>query len=307
MNDESLQDLYDAIESTGLIRRLFELARDEDLGKDGHPGDVTSIAFDVPDHTIRAHVRARDAGTLAGLACVPTMIDVFAPRTLLQKTLDDGSLFGPGDTLATLVGPAREVVEIERTLLNTLSRLSGVATLTARYVEAVGSGTRAHVYDTRKTTPGLRVLEKYAVRCGGGRSHRLGLHDAVLVKDNHIASVAPDSLAERLRAARARVTSPLQFVQVEVDSLPQLDALLALDAGVIDIVLLDNMTMDQLREAVARRDAHQPCLLLECSGGVRLDTIRDIARTGVDRISVGALTHQAVSLDIGLDVGIDGE
>lgn len=302
MTSQPLTDFYASLESAGFVRRLFELARDEDLGTHANPGDVTSIAFDLPNDTIRAHIRARDAGTLAGLACVPTMLDVFAPNVSFNPTKQDGGRLSRGDSLATLAGPAREVVALERTLLNTLSRLSGIATLTAQYVDAIGDDTRAHVYDTRKTTPGLRVLEKYAVRCGGGRSHRIGLHDAVLVKDNHIASVPAESLADRLRDARARVNTPLQFVQVEVDSLDQLDTLLALDAGIIDIVLLDNMTNEQLREAVARRDARQPSLLLECSGGVRLETVRDIARTGVDRISVGALTHQAVSLDIGLDV-----
>jgi nicotinate-nucleotide pyrophosphorylase (carboxylating) len=198
--------------------------------------------------------------------------------------------------LATVSGSLQSILAAERTALNFLQRLSGVASLTRKFVEAA-SGFRAQLLDTRKTTPGWRLLEKYAVRAGGGTNHRVGLYDAILIKDNHIAGLGGD-VRKAVQAARDFPGNAGLAVEVEVDTLVQLEYALAVHA---DIVLLDNMSLDQLRAAVSRRDAVSPRTLLEASGGVNLNTVRDIAATGVDRISVGAITHSATALDIGLD------
>jgi nicotinate-nucleotide pyrophosphorylase (carboxylating) len=251
---------------------------------------------------ISARLVAREAGVSAGLAALGEVLRAFGGASRAEALGRDGAPFRAGETLATLRGPAGEVLAAERTLLNLLSRLCGVATLTARYV-AGAANPRVRVLDTRKTTPGLRRLEKYAVRCGGGFCHRMGLYDGALIKDNHLADVG-GALTERLAdaARRARAMGDLRFVEVEVDSLGQLDAALSVEAGLIDIVLLDNMPVARLREAARRRDTARPGILLEASGGVTLETIRAIAASGVDRVSVGALTHQARSVDLGLDV-----
>lgn len=301
INALPLPELYRALSQTGLVRRLLELARDEDLGDHG---DVTSLVSIAPTQSGRAELVARSGGVIAGLAVVPELISVFAPDTAWTPLHHDGEEADSRCLLGTLSGPLRQILALERTMLNLIARLSGIATLTAQYVRALPAGCRAHVYDTRKTTPGNRMLEKYAVRCGQGRCHRLGLHDAMLIKDNHIAGIEPARLASVVQdaATRARAMRPLHFVEVEVDALDQFDSLLTLPQGLIDIVLLDNMPPDQLREAARRRDAQRPSLELEASGGVTLGTLPLIASTGVDRISVGALTHHAVSRDIALDV-----
>jgi nicotinate-nucleotide pyrophosphorylase (carboxylating) len=327
-NTMPLEEFYAMLARTGLVRRLVELAADEDLGilgerdesgrtsgrarvgREATPleycGDITTDASIPPDARASARVVARGAGVIAGLATVPVMLDVFTTDVRVTTHARDGQGVEAGAVLATLEGPTDEVLALERTLLNMIGRLSGIATQTSRYARAMGTGHRAGLYDTRKTTPGLRVLEKYAVRCGGGKSHRLGLHDAVLLKDNHLAGVGVGELAAFVArvAERARALSGGHgptFVECEVDSLEQLDALLALPKGVLDIVLLDNMDISGLREACARRDSRAPWLELEASGGVTLETIGEVARTGVDRISVGALTHSAVQLDVALD------
>lgn len=303
-NEHPLPELYRRLADTGLIARLLELARDEDLGP--MRIDLTGSAID-DDRRVEIELVARDAGVLAGLAAVPDLITVFDAQVAFCAHADDGDTFKAGDRLARFEGPLSDLVRIERTVLNLTSRLSGIATRTASFVRAIGDAP-ARLYDTRKTTPGLRMLEKYAVRCGGGHCHRLGLYDAVMFKDNHIAGIAPDRLADHARslatAARtAGMTAGIvpEFVCFEVDSIAQLEALLTVQPGIVDIVLLDNMPTETLREAVALRDRLRPALLLEASGGVSLDTIRAIAATGVDRISVGGLTHQAVSLDLGFD------
>jgi nicotinate-nucleotide pyrophosphorylase (carboxylating) len=214
----------------------------------------------------------------------------------------DGDAVQAGDLIATIVGPIRALFSLERVLLNFLQRLSGIATLTARYTAAV-AGTRAQILDTRKTTPGWRALEKYAVRCGGGTNHRFGLFDAMLIKDNHLACLASsvgtaEPIAAAVAAAKAAVPAG-GFVEIEVDTLEQLDRALACGP---DIILVDNLGPEALAEAVRRRDARGPGVLLEASGGVTLATVRALAETGVDRISVGALTHSAPALDIALDV-----
>jgi nicotinate-nucleotide pyrophosphorylase (carboxylating) len=220
--------------------------------------------------------------------------------------MEDGQLLEPGDSLGQIEGPARGILTAERIVLNALGRLSGIASLTRQYVEAAGE-TAARIYDTRKTTPGWRRLEKYAVRCGGGCNHRTGLFDAVLIKDNHLAlGVELSAAANRYSPAEAVVRArqftrdhaPGMIVEVEVDTIEQLADVLP--AGP-DIVLLDNMTPDQLREAVERRDTLAPQVELEASGGVDLRSVAAIAASGVDRISVGALTHSFTSLDLGLD------
>lgn len=305
LNALTLPELYKTLSQSGLVRRLLELAREEDLGI---AGDVTSLASVSPSLRSRAQIVARQPGVISGLAVVPELVSLFAPSIRAELRVADGTITTqPSTTIAVLEGSRRELLGIERTLLNVIGRMSGVATTAHRFVAALkhGGPLRAEVYDTRKTTPGLRVLEKYAVRCGGARCHRIGLFDAMLVKDNHIAGVSVGELPEVIRRASqaARAIQPdLSFVQVEVDSLDQLGAILTLPRGVVDIVLLDNMNLSQLSEAVRLRDASESRPALEASGGVRLDSVRAIGETGVDRISAGAITHGAVWLDIAMDI-----
>jgi nicotinate-nucleotide pyrophosphorylase (carboxylating) len=296
-----LPELYRRLAAGGLVQRLLELARDEDLGQGG---DVTTRACVPQGRRGRATLAARGGGVVAGLEAIEDLARVFAPGVRADLRVRDGDDLRGGEVLAVLGGPMCELLALERTMLNLVSRLCGVATLTRRYARAIPQGSRARLYDTRKTTPGLRVLEKYAVRCGGGFCHRMGLFDAVLIKDNHLAGVGAGELAEFVgRAAnQARQAPGVNFVEVEVDTLEQLAALLTLPRGAVDVVLLDNMDAPTLRRAAEMRDARLPGLELEASGGVTLATIGEIAGTGVDRISVGAITHQAVSLDLGLDV-----
>lgn len=294
----------------GGVRRLLELARDEDVGPASGVGDVTSLATVDAAAKVSAAVVARSGGVLSGLCCVPMIIEVFGAdrRVSWVAERDDGDHVDKGAIAGVLTGFARDVLVIERTLLNLVGRLSGIATRTARFVKLV-EGTRARVLDTRKTTPGLRALEKYAVRCGGGHSHRMGLYDAMLIKDNHLAHVPLGEVAGVVTAAARKGRElaalrrmPLSFVECEVDRLEQLAAIIAAGGCGVDIVLLDNMPTSQIREAVEMRDRAGIRLELEASGGVNEQTIRGIAETGVDRISVGGLTHQAVSLDVALDV-----
>jgi nicotinate-nucleotide pyrophosphorylase (carboxylating) len=311
LNALPLDTLYDELNTTGLADRLLRLAIDEDLGgPDASPSaDVTSAlvagARDVSQRVV-CDVRARTTGVLAGLRPATDLCAMFDGVTL-RAVRGDGDHFEPGEVVATVSGPGQLVTTAERPLLNLLGRLSGVATETSRYVRAAGDAVR--VCDTRKTTPGLRVLEKYAVRCGGGWLHRIGLFDAVLVKDNHLAGLDPDRVGQLAadvvaRAATLRDRSPAfardGFVEIEVDTLEQLAAIFRLSPGV-DVVLLDNMARGTLREAVAMRSVAGVRTELEASGGVTMEAIRDIARTGVDRISTGAITHHAVWIDFGLD------
>lgn len=296
-------EMYAKIRSTGLVRRLLELARDEDLGPQRR--DLTSELFCDQRAMVRCALAARQRCTVAGLAVVPDVLEVFGCADLVRcaAQVSEGDVAAHGQQVALIEGTTRAVLAVERTILNTIGRLSGVATQTRRYIEAMGPGVRSVLCDTRKTTPGLRVLEKYAVVCGGGVSHRMGLHDAVLVKDNHLAGVPIEDLAARVEemARRARGEHGCAFVEVEVDGLAQFDRLCEVERGLVQIVLLDNFASADLRTAVQMRDSRCPHLLLEASGGVNLETIREIAMTGVDRISVGALTHSADSADFGLD------
>lgn len=276
-------------------QRLIQWGLAEDLGT---AGDITSKSVLVDARTGQASIVARSSGVIAGLPALPMIAEMFDRAITVTTIASDGPV-EQKTTLAVLAGPIRSVLAIERLALNFLGRLSGVASLTAQYVAAV-NGTSARICDTRKTTPGWRYLEKYAVRIGGGINHRIGLHDWVLIKDNHLAELARrETHPIRAAVARARAAvKPGVVVEVEVDTLDQLNEALACRP---DIILLDNMHIDSLIEAVARRNATAPQVELEASGGVDLSTVASIARTGVDRISVGALTHSAKALDVALD------
>jgi nicotinate-nucleotide pyrophosphorylase (carboxylating) len=283
---------------------LIAMALTEDLGE---VGDITSTAT-IPGQAVgAARLVARSSGVLAGLPVVERLVADFELSKHWKPHRADGDPLEPGSLIARLAGPMRSLLAWERTALNFLQQLSGIATLTARYVGAV-AGTRAAIYDTRKTTPGWRALEKYAVRCGGGFNHRFGLYDAVLIKDNHLAwlqmvagPAARDPLAVAVAAARAN--TPLgTTIEIEVDSLEQLDRVLGCAP---DLILVDNFGPERLAEAVRRRNALAPSIPLEASGGINLASVSLMAQTGVERISVGALTHSAPALDIALDFEVE--
>lgn len=287
-------------------RSLVRLAVAEDLDRQQ---DWTTLSLVPAGATGAADVAARQAGVLAGLEAAAIVAQEYDPHLVFTPNMRDGEPLAKGDVVATLSGPARSLLTAERVILNMLSRLSGVASLTRQYVNAV-AGTAARIYDTRKTTPGWRRLEKLAVRAGGGFNHRLNLAAAVLIKDNHLAlgaaagqaAFSPAAAIEHARSFMAEVPDAPPgeswIVEVEVDTLDQLAEVLP--AGP-DIVLLDNMNCDTLRKAIELRNRVAPHISLEASGGVNLSTVRAIAETGVERISVGALTHNAVWLDLGLD------
>ncbi|HYV37275.1 MAG TPA: carboxylating nicotinate-nucleotide diphosphorylase [Gemmataceae bacterium] len=275
-------------------RKLIEMALAEDLGE---AGDITSKAVIPADLPGEAAFVARADGVVAGLsaaALVCSMVDV---NLAYNPELEDGARVKPGDFLATVDGPMRSILAAERTALNFLQHLSGVATLTSKFVDAI-AGLATQILDTRKTTPGWRLLEKHAVRCGGGCNLRMGLYDGVLIKDNHLAAVAHNVLLTDVVKKAQDFAKQKVPVEVEVEALSQLERVLPLRPT---IVMLDNMSAEQMRAAVAMRNKMAPGVLLEASGGVTLLTVRAIAETGVERISVGALTHSAPALDIALD------
>jgi nicotinate-nucleotide pyrophosphorylase (carboxylating) len=274
------------------IERIVAAALDEDAPW----GDLTSETLIPADASAHAALVAREPGVFSGAEVLRTAFRLVDPTIEVTLRIADGQPFGAGAVLAEVSGPARGVLTAERVALNLVQRMSGIATLTARYVAAV-EGTGARIVDTRKTTPGLRSLERQAVRDGGGRNHRRTLSDAVMAKDNHLAVLTAGGvdLSTALRAARERLPHTVHL-EVEVDRLEQIDAVLA---GGADTVMLDNFTPDQLVEGVARIGGRA---IVEASGGVTLDTVAEIARTGVDVISVGALTHSVRSLDLGLDI-----
>jgi len=291
-------DLTDFIQEAAL-RQLIETARDEDLGP--HRDDITSRLLVPETLTCTARMTSREPGMLCGLALVPFIIQAYDNAVTCDAQLTDGDASAAGSVACTFNGSLRSILAIERVALNFCCHLSGIASLTRRYADAIAH-TKARVYDTRKTIPGLRGLAKYAVACGRGANHRMGLHDAVLVKDNHIAHTPTDRLEATIRdlvALAKAEPSPPEFVEVEVDTLDQYQRVL--NTG-LDLILLDNMPVPQLEEAVRLRDAQQPGVELEASGGITLDTIRAVAETGVDRIAVGAITHSAPQLDLGLDI-----
>jgi len=289
-----------SIDQTRLVE-LIVLAKSEDLGS----GDITTALLENPTRAASFELTAKARGVFAGKQVAATIVTTYDPAIELvwAKDVADGlGLESPRTCLATLRGPLGSILAAERVLLNFLQRLSGIATLTRTFVDAV-RGTNAAIYDTRKTTPGWRDLEKYAVRCGGGVNHRFGLHDAVLIKDNHLAGVPTDRLAATVFGMLNRVdyTKAPKEIEIEAQSVGQVEQILKVVG--VDVILLDNFDANGLRKAVELRD--RLCLKervnLEASGGVNLHTVREIAETGVDRISVGALTHSAPALDIALD------
>ncbi|GAA1060897.1 carboxylating nicotinate-nucleotide diphosphorylase [Agromyces bracchium] len=277
------------------IERIVLMALDEDAPW----GDLTGETLIPEAATATAELVAREPGVFSGARVVEATFRLVDTRIAVEVLAADGEPFAAGDVLARVAGPARGILRAERVALNLVQRMSGVATLTARYVAAV-AGTRARIVDTRKTTPGLRSLERQAVRDGGGRNHRRSLSDAIMAKDNHLAVLTAGGadLAEALRAARERMPHTAHL-EVEVDRVEQIPAVLA---GGADTIMLDNFDLDALREGVALIDGRA---IVEASGGVNLDTVAGIAATGVDVISVGALTHSARALDLGLDVVIE--
>jgi len=287
--------------------QILRLAAQEDLAD---TGDWTTRAL-VPDEAIsKASIKSRSKGVISGLVAIEDTLEFFDPRLSWTPESEDCQSVQTGQCIGFIEGPTQSLLTAERTVLNMLGHLSGIATLTRQYVELVYQ-TKAKIYDTRKTTPGWRRLEKYAVRCGGGQNHRTGLFEAVLIKDNHLAHGEHTAVDKRFTPAEA-VTFARKYVEthvpsksrksmlieVEIDRLDQLDEVLL---AAPDIILLDNMCPAELREAVSRRDACNRSIDLEASGSVNLKTVAAIAETGVDRISVGALTHSASCLDLGLD------
>jgi nicotinate-nucleotide pyrophosphorylase (carboxylating) len=288
-----------ALEKAGLaewqVAEVVQRALDEDLGAGG---DVTTTATIPADLVGAADLVPRQSGTVAGLPIAGYVFEIVSEgRLRVEYGGADGARTTPGEVLATIRGPVRDLLTAERTALNLLGHLSGIATATQRWVDAV-AGTGAVIRDTRKTTPGLRALEKYAVRCGGGANHRMSLSDAALVKDNHVA--AAGGVVRAFALVRERY--PDLAIEVEADTLQQTRDVI--DAGA-DLVLLDNMSDAEMTEAVAY--GHARGVRLEASGGLTLDRARAVAETGVDFISVGALTHSAAVLDIGLDIAIGAE
>ncbi len=305
LNAIPLPELFVALTRFADVPALFAMAKREELGDAGC--DVTSEALIPVELEGKASYVARRAGVVAGLAALHYVIEAFGPECRFDVSALDGDHVTPGAIVARIHGPMRQILAVERTSLNLLSQLSGIATKTAEYVRLAEASSPTHVpkiCDTRKTTPGLRALEKYAVRCGGGWLHRCGLHDAMLIKDNHLAALANcddfKSLAEHIGQVRAQHS--LRFVELEVDSMEQFDRALAVAPGVLDMILLDNMSPELMRDAVQRRNQTAPGVKLEASGNVSTSTIGAIAASGVDRISVGALTHSAPALDFGLDM-----
>lgn len=276
------------------LHRVVQTALEEDAPW----GDVTSETLIPAGATATATLGAREPGVFSGGAVFVHVMHAVDPAIRVDLQVEDGAVFAPGDVLATVTGPARAVLRAERVALNLVQRMSGIATVTAQYVAAV-SGTAARIVDTRKTTPGLRALERYAVRCGGGHNHRTSLSDAVLAKDNHLAVLLASGigLGTAIRGARQRLGHTVHL-EVEVDRLDQIEPVVS--AGV-DTIMLDNFSTEDLVTGVALVGGRA---LVEASGGVSLATVAAIAATGVDVISVGALTHSARALDLGLDIAV---
>ena len=310
MRKEFAQVTWDAAAEDD-CRHLVRLAMREDLGR-GH--DWTTVSLVPPEGEGRASLVIRQSGAVAGLVAIPVILDEIQASLQWHPCFDDGAVVPSMTVAGTFQGSVRDLLVAERPILNLLGHLSGIATLTHQFVQRV-IGTGARIYDTRKTMPGYRRLEKYAVRCGGGCNHRIGLSDAVLIKDNHLAFGRQASGEQRFTPAEA-VSAARQFlaatlsaeeaermiVEIEVDTLLQLADVLPAQP---DLVLLDNMNPTQLAEAVQMRAASHVDVELEASGGVNLQTVREIAQSGVDRISVGSLTHSAPWLDVGLDWSAD--
>ena len=279
------------------IQGLIDLSVEEDFGK----GDPTTLVTVDVDATTETRIVSRETIVVCGMVMVGDVLRRYDERLSVEVAIGDGETADAGDVLGVISGPLGPMLSAERVVLNFLQRLCGISTATRKYVDAV-EGTSAKIYDTRKTTPGWRELEKYAVRCGGGENHRMHLGDGVLIKDNHVAEFS-EEIKNKLTpmVARAHRIDGVEFVGVEVDDV-EFQLRQVLEVAGVDIVLLDNMTYEQMEAAVAMRNricGDVP--LLEASGNVKLENVREVAKTGVDRISIGALTHSAVSVDIGLD------
>ena len=302
--NENVLDFHQTVYNDALrndMRALVSLAIREDNDVDG---DITSKSLIPESAPGRAAVVARGKGVAAGLVFAQELLQMVDARLTWEGVANDGDLLEKGSVLGYVAGPTLAMLTAERLLLNLVGRLSGVATLARQYVDAI-AGTKAHIYDTRKTTLGWRRLEKYAVRCGGARNHRSGLYDAVLIKDNHLAfgGISDFGPAEAVRRSRKYLLETFKgreipMLEIEVDSLEQLAQVLPENP---DVVLLDNMSPEMMREAVRMRDESGSTAELEASGGINLDTARAKAESGVDRVSVGAITHSAKTFDIGLD------
>jgi len=278
-----------------LSRHLVDMALEEDLAD---IGDLTSLHFVDADHRSIGRIVSREEAVISGCEIAAIVCAAVSPLLTLRVVIPDGGEANRGDLVAEIAGPTRLVLTAERTVLNFMQRLSGVATITRTFVTAI-AGTGARLLDTRKTTPGWRELEKAAVVHGGGVNHRMGLYDAIMVKDNHlVANPNPVNLAARVSAIKSK--TPNLKIEVEADHLEQVADFLTIPG--IDVILLDNMSNEELTRAVVMRNEIAPAMLLEASGGVNLTTIRGIAGTGVDFISVGALTHSVRSIDLGLDL-----
>ncbi len=301
-------DFHQEAWNAGLKAHTADCVREwlaEDLG---HEADWTSVGLVSPTAVAELTVVAREAGVVAGLPVGQLVCEIVDQELVFRPLAAEGARVRPGDAVAAIAGPVRDILAAERTLLNAMGRMSGVATATRRLVDAV-DGTGCRIYDTRKTVPGWRRLDKYAVRAGGGWNHRGGLFDAILIKDNHLATLAAEGRDEGQAVRRARAFLNQTFsqeraaamvVEVEIDRLDQLPAVLAAGA---DLVLLDNMPPRDLQSAVATRDAANSATILEASGGISPASVRAVAETGVDRISTGWPTHHAPWLDLGLDWG----
>lgn len=275
---------------------LTRMSLDEDLRE---RGDITCLATIPAELQATVNIVSRQTGIVSGLPVLPIVFEMLPGSVSWSLLLSDGDTVQRGTVLASITGPVRSLLTGERTVLNFMTHLSGIASRTAEFVERV-RGTNAIILDTRKTLPGYRLLQKYAVRCGGGTNHRMGLFDGILIKDNHLAARGEANCAAAVAAARGFMASldAKAKIEIEVDSLQQLrDALQEQP----EIVLLDNMPVEMLREAVAIRNENGPKTLLEASGGVTFQTVRTIAETGVERISVGSLTHSSPALDLGFD------
>jgi nicotinate-nucleotide pyrophosphorylase (carboxylating) len=282
------------------IQDIIRLAIEEDLGK----ADLTSELLFAEDSISKSNIVSREEIVVCGMAVAKEILKHYDPRLKLKIKVKDGETAHVGCKIGTIEGPLRSMLSAERVMLNFMQRLSGIATTTRKYVKAI-QGSRAKIYDTRKTTPGWRSLEKYAVRCGGGHNHRMGLYDAVLIKDNHLAQLGTRFYPKLKKIVeRARKLESAKFIAVEVDRVEdQLKYVLQIPG--IDIVLLDNMGLRQLKQAVEIRNeicGKNKKPLLEATGNVNLGNVSEIARCGVDRIAIGAITHSAAAVDIGLDI-----
>jgi nicotinate-nucleotide pyrophosphorylase (carboxylating) len=281
------------------IQPLIKMAIEEDLGR----GDITSELFLKEDAITKANIVSREEIVVCGMDVAGEVLSCYDEKLKLKVFIEDGQQGHAGSKLATITGPLCSMLSAERVLLNFMPRLSGIATTTRKYVRAI-EGTKAKIYDTRKTTPGWRLLEKYAVRCGGGYNHRIGLYDGILIKDNHLAQLGGDFYPKLKKIIEeAKKVKDVKFVAIEVDHVEgQLDYVLKIQG--IDIVLLDNMGPKRLKQAVEMRNemcGENEKPLLEASGNIKLDNVSAVANCGIDRIAIGAITHSAVAVDIGLD------